>query len=76
MAESNTISISGDNGTTCIGDNITINNHGPCTEKCHVDPVISGTSIGIECYIVFIISYKSIILKDRSFVYLQKREKP
>jgi hypothetical protein len=43
MAESNTISMSGDNGTTCIGDNITINNHGPCTEKCHVDQVISGT---------------------------------
>jgi hypothetical protein len=43
MEKSNTISMSGDNGTTYIGDNITINNHGPCTEKCHVGQVISGT---------------------------------
>ena len=44
MEKSNTISMSGDNGNTYIGDNITVNNHGPCTEtECHVGQVISGT---------------------------------
>ncbi|CAB4019456.1 PREDICTED: uncharacterized protein LOC109462411, partial [Paramuricea clavata] len=53
MEKSNMISLSGDNDIKCIGDNITINKHCPCTEKCHVGQVISGprsTAPVSNCY--------------------------
>jgi hypothetical protein len=51
MAKCNTISLSGDNPTTCVGDNPTIiYNYGSCTDKYDDGRVISSTgTVGIEC---------------------------